>query len=208
MIGIFGGTFDPIHNGHVRIALDALEELGLAQVRLIPLGQAVHRDQPKASAQQRLQMVAAAIDVIPGLVCDDREIRRQGSSYMVDTLQSLCDEQPSESLCLLLGSDAFNGFLSWYQPERILQLANIAVLQRPGYQLPEDVALRTLVQQHECADVDSFGKQANGAILFHNVTQLDISSSNIRQRIASARNPAALLPEAVIRLIQQQNLYC
>ena len=207
MIGIFGGTFDPIHHGHLRIALDAQEYLGLKQVRLIPLGQAVHREQPHASAQDRLAMVDAAIASQPNLVSDAREIERNNPSFMVDTLESLSADLPDQTLCLLLGSDAFNGFMRWRKPEHILALAHILVMQRPGYALPDDANLRALVAEHRCDEVAALHQSPAGCIHFHSVTQLDISSSDIRKRIARGASPAYLLPRAVIEYIQQHALY-
>ena len=207
MIGIFGGTFDPVHHGHLRIALDALEFLGLEKVHLVPLAQAVHREQPHANAEQRLAMLQLAVAGQPALVADDREIRRGGDSFMVDTLQSLHNELPGRALCLLLGSDAFNGFMHWRSPQRILDLANILVMQRPGYTLPDDPRLDSLVDTHRQDDPQLFRDSASGGIHFHDVTQLDISSSDIRRRVANGRNPAYLLPRAVIAHIEEQRLY-
>jgi len=207
MIGIFGGTFDPVHHGHLRIALDALEFLGLEKVHLVPLGQAVHREQPHAKAEQRLEMLQCAVAGQPGLVADDREIRRGGESFMVDTLESLADEFPTQELCLLLGGDAFNGFMRWRSPQRILQLANILVMQRPGYTLPNDPPLRLLVDSRRQDSLRQFATSSNGSIHFQEVTQLDISSSNIRARIADGRNPAYLLPQPVIDYIDSHQLY-
>jgi len=207
MIGIFGGTFDPVHHGHLRIALDALEFLGLEKVHLVPLAHAVHREQPHAHAEQRLAMLQLAVAGQPALVADDREIRRGGDSFMVDTLQSLHTELPGQTLCLLLGSDAFNGFMHWRSPHRILDLANILVMQRPGYTLPDDPRLDSLVDKHRQDDLLTLRDRASGAIHFHDVTQLDISSSDIRRRVANGRNPAYLLPRAVIAYIEEQRLY-
>ncbi len=207
MIGIFGGTFDPIHHGHLRIALDAQDYLLLKQIRLIPLGQAVHREQPSADADHRLAMVEAAIAGQPNLVADAREIERNGQSFMVDTLESLHADLPDQTLCLLLGSDAFNGFMRWREPERILQLAHILVMQRPGYALPDDADLRALVERHRCDAPEAMLDTTAGCIHFHTVTQLDISSSDIRGRITRGADPAYLLPPTVIEYIQQHGLY-
>lgn len=207
MIGIFGGTFDPVHHGHLRIALDAQEALALEQVRLLPLHQAVHRDQPVASGPQRLQMLRLALQGHAGLLADDRELRRGGPSYMLDTLTSLQQEMPDKPLCLLLGGDAFNGFPGWQGPREILERANILVMQRPGYALPADTDLQDLVQRHRSRDIGEFKRCPGGQILFHPVTQLEIASSDIRRRIADGLDPSFLLPQAVIEYIEQEGLY-
>ena len=207
MIGILGGTFDPVHHGHLRIALDALEAVGLSQVRLIPLAQAVHRDQPAASAAQRLTMLQKAVAGHPRLLVDPREVERGGQSYMVDTLQSLREEHPDRRLCLLLGTDAYNGFADWHRPERILQLAHLVVLRRPGYQPPENPILSRLGAKSRTEDPRQLAQTPAGLILFHTVTQLDIASSDIRQRLAEGRDPSFLLPQPVLDYIRTEGLY-
>lgn len=204
-IGVFGGTFDPIHHGHLRIALDALETLRLQQVRFIPLAQAVHREQPVAPADLRLQMLQAALDGRQDLIADDRELRRKGPSYTIDTLRSLSEDFPGAALCLLLGDDAFNGFTSWRDPLGILGLANIAVLTRPNQASPSDPALAELLAEHA---VRELAADRSGQIVFCSVTQLDIASSDIRRRIASGRSADFLAPRAVLDLIARYGLYC
>ncbi|WP_456374449.1 nicotinate-nucleotide adenylyltransferase [Thiolapillus sp.] len=200
MIGIFGGTFDPVHLGHLRTALDVFEALVLEELRFIPLGQAVHRDQPLTSAQQRLALLRAAIEPQPGFVVDEREIRRQAPSYSVHTLEELRGELGMDaSLCLLLGRDAFNVFHTWHQPERILELAHLVVMDRPGHAPPQVPELRALMQNRVVENVSALRQQPAGRILFHAVTQLDISSSDIRQRLAQGRSIRWLVPEAVHR---------
>ena len=207
MLGIFGGTFDPIHNGHLRVAIDAYEKLGLDQVHLIPLSGAVHRDQPKASAEHRLAMIKKAIEHIPYLIADDREIRRGGASYMVDTLSSLKADHPNETLCLLLGTDAFNGFDRWRNPAQILQLANLVVLKRPGYSVPTDSPLAELINDHLCDDLGILKTSPAGKIYFLEVTQLDIASSEIRQKVAESHQTNFLLPSRTLEYIQKHQLY-
>jgi nicotinate-nucleotide adenylyltransferase len=204
-IGVFGGTFDPIHHGHLRIALDALETLRLQQVRFVPLAQAVHREQPDAPADLRLQMLQAALDGRQDLIADDRELQRKGPSYTIDTLRSLREDFPEARLCLLLGDDAFGGFAAWRNPRGILGLANIAVLRRPNQASPSDPALAELLAEHWVKDLAG---DRPGQIVFCSVTQLDIASSDIRQRIASGRSADFLAPPAVLELIAQYGLYC
>ena len=203
-IGILGGTFDPVHHGHLRIAVDALELLGLEHVRLVPLARAVHRDQPQAPAELRLAMLEAVTKDHAGLRVDDRELRRDGPSYTIDTLRSLGAELPGRTLCLLLGEDAFAGFPAWRAPAEILALANIAVLQRPGHDLPDDPALRSLLDRHGVAKLQS---ARTGQIQVCPVTQLEIASSDIRARVAAGRSIDFLVPAAVAALIARHRLY-
>lgn len=206
MIGIFGGTFDPVHNGHLRIALDAIAALDLARVHLIPLAHAVHREQPTLAAAQRLQLLQLAVAGHPELFADDREIRRTGPSYMVDTLESLRQELPDTPLCLMVGSDAFNGFSRWRQPERILELANLVVLQRPDIAPPSDPEALALLAGRQSSSLD-LAASAAGRIAFLEVTQLAISSSDIRARIKAGQSPAFLMPPAVCQKVVEQGWY-
>ncbi|WP_457665470.1 nicotinate-nucleotide adenylyltransferase [Thiolapillus sp.] len=205
MIGIFGGTFDPVHHGHLRTALDVYEALALDELRFIPLGQAVHRHQPQTPASQRLAMLQAAIEGQAGFRVDEREMSRPEPSYSVHTLQSLRAELGNETpLCLLLGRDAFLGFAAWHQPEKILQLAHLVVMDRPGHDLPGEGALSDLMQEHLTANPADLRTRPAGRILFQPVTRLDISSSDIRQRLADGRSIRWLVPEPVRVMIQAE----
>ncbi|MCU7914401.1 MAG: nicotinate-nucleotide adenylyltransferase [Candidatus Thiodiazotropha sp. (ex Gloverina cf. vestifex)] len=207
MIGILGGTFDPIHFGHLRTALDVMQAVGLDEVRFIPLHSAVHRDQPETAAELRLQMVEAAIAGQAGFAIDDRELRRQGDSYTVDTLTSLHRDFPEHSLCLILGVDAFNGFATWRQPEKILSLAHLIVMRRPGETVSSDAWIQTLLAPNQCNDAEKMKHEAAGRILIQEVTQLDISSTKIRSLIAAGHSPRYLLPEGVRQIISKNRLY-
>jgi len=203
MIGIFGGTFDPIHSGHLRTALDVYEALALDELRFIPLGQAVHRDQPKTPAAMRLAMVKAAIRGQAGFTVDERELNLPKPSYSVHTLQSLRGELGNEvPLCLLMGADAFLGFADWHQPEKILQLAHLVVMGRPGHGLPEAGDLHELMRGRVTREAGNLGGTPGGLILFQSVTRLDISSSDIRARLAQGRSVRWLVPDSVQRLLQ------
>lgn len=206
-IGIFGGTFDPIHLGHLRLALELYETLDLATVHLIPCLQPVHRRLPVASPEQRLAMVACAIANEPALIVDDREIRRQGPSYTVDTLLSLRDEYPNTPFCLLIGIDAFLSFPSWHRSDTILQLSHIIIAHRPQYQLPSTGIIADLMKtrlQHETSYIH---EHLAGGIFFRPITALEISASDIRKQIAMGRNPRYLLPDEVYNYIKQQGTY-
>lgn len=207
MIGILGGTFDPIHFGHLRTALDVMQAVGLDQVRFIPLHRAVHRDQPETPAELRLRLVRAAIEGQSGFVADDRELRREGDSYTVDTLTSLREEFPHQPLCLLLGMDAFNGFADWREPAEILRLAHLIVMHRPGLAGPSDARAKAILEAHRCEDSAALSLRNAGLIHLQTVTQLEISATRIRSLIAAGQSPRYLLPEAVLRLIGESRLY-
>lgn len=208
MIGIFGGTFDPIHDGHLRVALDVVEALDLDEVRFLPLQHAVHRAQPLASGEQRLAMLRAALSGEPRFSADDRELRRGGRSYTLDTLRSLREELGDEvSLCLLLGGDAFSEFLSWHEPELVADLAHLVVMERPGYSLPSDASLQMMVERRGTDLRTELRNAPGGKIWFQPVTQLDISATDIRNRIGHGHSPRYLLPDAVLSLIEDHGLY-
>ena len=207
MIGIFGGTFDPIHNGHLRTALDVFEALALDELRFIPLGRAVHRDQPRTPADRRLAMLRAAIEGQAGFTVDERELKRAEPSYSVRTLASLREELGDEvPLCLLMGRDAFLGFAGWRQPEKILRLAHLVVMDRPGHGLPEAGDLHELMQGRVTREVSDLKGTSGGHILFQPVTRLAISSSDIRARLARGRSVRWLVPESVRRLLRPGRL--
>lgn len=201
-IGIFGGTFDPVHHGHLRVALDALEQLDLTEVRLLPLAHPVHRDAPETPVELRIAMLEAAVAGRPQLVVDRTEVDRKGPSYTVDTLRALREASSAEPFCLLLGADAFNGFFEWREPETILGLANIAILARPDAPIAD--AVRTLLRQRR---VETLDPGRPGQIVICRVTQLAISASDIRARCAMRRSIDFLVPDRVLELIQQRGLY-
>ena len=208
MLGILGGTFDPIHHGHLRTALDVAEAVGLDEVRLIPLRHAVHRGQPETPAALRLAMVQAAIAGEPRFVADDREIRRDAPSYTLHTLQSLRAERGTvEPICVLVGGDAFAEFLTWHRPHDILGLAHLVVMQRPGEPVAEDPALRALVERRRAPDGAQLQTRPSGRILFQAVTQLAISATDIRARLRAGRSVRYLVPDAVADIIGREGLY-
>ena len=207
MIGIFGGTFDPVHFGHLRPSLEVQQALGLNEVRFIPAGQPPHRETPYASTPQRLSMLRTAIDDQPGFVVDERELRREGPSYMVDTLASLREEVGQTPLCLILGYDAFLGLPGWHQWNSLIELAHLVITHRPGWNHDElDDALQSLVKQCETG-VERLSEQAAGGLLFVPVTQLDISATIIREQIRAGQDIRYLLPDTVYRIIREQKLY-
>lgn len=202
-IGVYGGTFDPIHYGHLRPALDAMHQLGLSQVRFVPCYQPVHRDQPSTSSALRCQMVQAAIDPQGGFELERCEIERQGPSFMVDTLRYLKTTFVNHDLVLLMGSDAFSQFLNWRDYGIILELANIAVMHRPGEKLPEQGAIANLLAQRLTGTLNATA----GQIVEVEVTQLDVSSTRLRQLVRQGEPIEFLTPRGVIDIIKQHKLY-
>ncbi len=196
LIGILGGTFDPIHYGHLRPALDIMQQVGLSEVRFIPNRLPPHRDAPLLSDQQRAELVRLAIKDTPGFVLDERELQRSGPSYMVDTLQSLKDDYPNHTLCLIMGMDAFNGLPQWHRWQSILKLCHIIVSTRPGVELA-DFARQLPLSAQISDDQQSLLQRPAGQILLQSVTQLDISASQIRRYLSIGRSTQYLLPQIV-----------
>jgi len=206
-IGLFGGTFDPIHCGHLRTAFELLNHLQLAEVRFTPCGQPPHGKTPTASAELRLEMVQAAIAGQPGFVVDERELNRSGPSYTVETLESLRGESASQSLGLIVGMDAFVDIGLWHRSEEILHLAHIIVARRPGTQRPGSGPAGALLAANEVTDCAALATVPAGKILVHTVTQLEISSSAIRDAAGEGSSPRYLVPESVAALIETSNCY-
>lgn len=206
-IGIFGGTFDPIHYGHLRTAFELWQGLKLSEVRFLPAGSPPHRQVTHASAELRVAMVEAAIAGQPGFVLDDREVRRRGVSYSFDTLTELRAEFPQRPLCLLLGMDAFLGLPDWHRWPELLDLAHIVVAHRPGWKAPTMGPLGELMVDHGTGSIRDLHEKLAGRIYIRAVTQLEISSTDLRQVITSGQDPRYLVPEEVRRIILETGCY-
>lgn len=211
-IGILGGTFDPIHYGHLRLAEEMLELADLDHIRFIPVGNPPHRESPQVSALHRSAMVQLAIADQPAFVLDDREVKRAAKCFTVDTLRELRAESgESQPLCLLMGGDAFLQLHTWHEWEQILELAHIVVGYRPGFTLEKRIhsatpALRRHYQQRLC-DVKFLSQHAFGGIAELAIPKLEISATLIRSRVAEKRTIRYLLPATVANYIYQHNLY-
>ncbi|MEQ6343014.1 MAG: nicotinate-nucleotide adenylyltransferase [Gammaproteobacteria bacterium] len=207
MIGIFGGTFDPIHIGHLRPVLEVLQDLALDEVRLIPCHVPPHRPAPVASTMQRLAMLEAAIQGESGLRVDDRELRRTGPSYTVDTLTSLRAELGSAPLCLLLGMDAFTGLNTWHRWRELIQLAHLIVMRRPGSLPPAQGEVAALLAERCTDNTALLHSCPAGHILLKEVTQLDISATRIRTLAKEGKSARYLLPDGVWDMIKKERIY-
>lgn len=206
-IGIFGGTFDPIHFGHLRTAFELLQALRLNEMRFMPAGNPPHRAVTVADAEQRLAMVTAATQGQPGFVVDDREIRREGLSYSVDTMRTLRADFPESALCLIVGMDAFLGLPKWHLWRELLELAHLVVAHRPGWRAPSMGPLGELLVDRGTGRIGDLHESRAGCIYIHAVTQLEISSTELRKLIAAGRDPRYLMPDAVREIIEQSGCY-
>lgn len=216
-VGIFGGTFDPVHFGHLRLAEEAADRLGLDGVRWIPAGQPSHRATenklPPVAAAHRLEMVRLAVAGNPRFELDAAEADTVQPSYTVPTLERLRSASEfgaGRPLVLLLGADAFGGLTSWHRWGEILSLAHIAVAHRPGFPLDAaslSPALAELFRQRYCDSPDELARSPAGRIAGFAMTPLAISATGIRAQLAENLSPRYLLPDAVIAYIRQHALY-
>lgn len=198
-IGILGGTFDPIHVGHLLLAEMAREALRLDEVRFIPAATAPHKlDKQSAEGKQRLELIRLAIGGNRYFTADDRELRRSGVSYTVDTLTELCAELPKAELVFLMGGDSLAELHTWREPARICELAFVAVLARGGLPTPDLQQLKVYLPTEQHAELASH---------LVPMPQMEISSSDIRARIAQGRSVRYQLHPAVAAAIEAQGLY-
>ena len=207
MIGVFGGTFDPVHFGHLRPALEVLQGLQLQEIRWIPCHQPPHREMPVVDSSLRVEMLEAAIQGIDRMHVDTREIEREGPSYMVDTLESLRKEVGDTPLCLLMGMDVFCGLDRWHRWQEIMELSHLIVMRRPDSHEPETGELAEILSDHRCEDVEQIRSEKAGRILFFPVTQMDISASQIRETLREGKSLCYLMPDKVIEVIEREGLY-
>jgi nicotinate-nucleotide adenylyltransferase len=206
-IGVLGGMFDPVHLGHLQLARVALEELALDVLRMVPCHLPNHRAPAAASAQARLTMLSLATQNVPRIVVDDRECRRQQTSYTVDTLLALHAEFPAATLVLVLGDDAFAGLERWHRWQQILELAHLLVVSRPGAAQALSPTLSDLVRRCQVDTVAQLFERPCGALLRSRKMQMDISSTAVREALQARRATSALLPACVQDYIDVHGLY-
>ncbi|WP_444923280.1 nicotinate-nucleotide adenylyltransferase [Microbulbifer sp. DLAB2-AF] len=212
-IALFGGTFDPVHFGHLRMALELRQALGFDEMRLLPSHQPRHRQSPGVSSRQRSEMLALALAGCDELQLDERELQRGGDTYTVDTLEALREELgPQVSISFCMGTDSLLTLHRWHRWQRLLELAHLVVVTRPGWHLPEASAatgnaeLAKLLQQHR-GTVADLHKYASGRLVLRAQTLLPISATQIRQLLGSGQSPRFLLPATVLQYIEDHQLY-
>lgn len=211
LVGILGGTFNPIHFGHLRMAQELAEALQLGEVRFIPSATPPHKAAPKVSAAHRAEMVKIAIQDNPLFKFDGRELQREGASYTIDTLIELREELGVKTaICLFMGSDAFVKLDTWHRWQELLNFCHIVLVQRPNLspehpKLPE--ALEILLTDHYTENSIDLATKGAGFIHMQKITSLDISSTKIRELITNGQTPHYLLPESIIAYIKKNQLY-
>lgn len=205
---MFGGTFDPVHIGHLRTCVELRDYLNVQQMHIVPCARPPHRVQPTVSAEHRLAMLRLAIDAEPGLLADDRELRRQGLSYTVETLQGLRSEIGQDApLYLCVGMDSLVNLDSWHRWRDIVELAHLVVVARPGWHLPTSGSVADWVQGKLVSDATSLGATPCGRILIRAMTLLPVSSSMLRTSLIQRRSVRYLVPDQVLNYIHQHQLY-
>ena len=206
-IGLLGGTFDPIHFGHLRAAEDVYKELRLAKLFFLPAGKPVLRSQPSASPLHRLAMVKLAIKEHPEFAIKDREIHSKEVSYTVNTLQFLRDELGNTPLCFVLGADAFENIEQWHEWKKLFLLAHMIVLQRPGFPLLNIQNIPAWAKERWCDDVDALHRVNSGLITPCSIRENDVSATVIRSNIQQGKSIEDLVPQSVAGYIAKHRLY-
>lgn len=206
-IAVFGGSFDPIHYGHLRTGIEVYEYFQVNHVRFIPCHTPVHKAAVMANASQRMAMLKLAIREQRGFVVDDTELSRKKTVYTIETLENLHGQFPDHTFLLVIGRDSFNDFLNWHQWKNILQLCHIVVVSRPSYSISADLALTDLVAERRITSPDEFLDKPSGSIYFHDIPGLAISSTRIRQLVSDDWSIRYLTPDPVVEYILSHRLY-
>ena len=208
VLGIFGGAFDPVHLGHIKLALALQERFDFEQIRFIPCRQPPHKKATFAGMEHRRHMLTLVTDSTPAFIVDDRELKRPGPSYTIDTLRELREQiGATQVLVLILGIDAFLDFCSWHEYGEILSICHIMLLRRPGYHLEGQGCEQSLYEKHGTDQIAQVRQCANGFIFLTDEEQVETSSSVIRRCISEGRQPRYLLPGNVWKYIREHDLY-
>jgi nicotinate-nucleotide adenylyltransferase len=206
-IGVFGGTFDPVHRGHIHASRKIVAELELEQLNLVPAYQPVHRDSPAASSAQRLEMLNLAIQNEAGLAVDAREINREGPSYSLLTLLEYRELYPDACLYFILGSDAVSQFDSWYRWQEFLDVVNLVILPRPGFELVLPGMVEKIFRSKWQEDITQFKHSQAGQVYLSKEAMLTQSATDIRKILANTRSAHEMLSKSVHEYILEHKLY-
>ena len=205
---MLGGTFDPVHNGHLRMAVELHERLEGARIRLMPCHRPPHRDQPGAGSDLRLAMLHDAVSEEPGLVVDSRELEQDRVSYTAETLQQLRAELGAGTpLAMVVGTDAFNAFDQWRDWMQLPDLAHIIVVNRPGFPLAPSGPVAAMLDERRVHEPSELQASASGRVLCMELPLLEVAATEVRHRVAQGRSIRYLVPDPVWRTIRERALY-
>jgi len=207
VIVLFGGTFDPVHFGHLRAAWEVKERLMASDFRFLPAGHPPHRSNFVTPAFHRLEMLKLAISGVPGVAIDQRELKREGPSYMVDTLQEIRHDSPDQPVVLVIGQDSANSLDRWHQWQQLFALASLLIMTRPGKKTRYASALAEQMSARRVAGPELLQSRPSGLVAKMTVTALPIASSGIRELIRNGKSPRYLLPVKVLDYLQAHHLY-
>jgi len=207
MIGIFGGTFDPVHLGHLLLAKAAAKHLSLQRVIFVPLGLPPHRDLPRVSPQSRVNMLQAALADYPDFEISTVEFDKASPSWTVQTLAHFCSEMPDETFCLLMGSDAFRSINQWYHWQSLLDYCHLVVVSRAGDESELDSEVAGYLAQNRLSSLQEITDDSGGGIYWLEAEIPDISSTLVRHRVDADEPLTGLLPPAVESLIKEHGHY-
>lgn len=206
-MGILGGSFDPVHYGHLRVALEVSQKLNISTIKFIPCKQQVLKSHAPMEQTHRLNMLKLAVEGVSSFEVDERELKREGPSYMVETLQSLQQDYPEQTLCLILGADAAKLFEQWYHWRSIFALAHLIIVTRPHYDTTAISWLQAMLPERQVQHPSELKQAKAGKILLFSTSLLAISAEEIRRQLAERYSPKFLLPETVLSYIHQHHLY-
>jgi nicotinate-nucleotide adenylyltransferase len=207
MIGLFGGTFDPVHFGHLRPGWEVREQLSIDDFRWLPAGQPAHRAGAVTAAHHRLAMLRLAVEGLDAFRIDERELQRPGPSYMVDSLREIRAESGERPVLLIIGQDSAASLDTWHRWRTLFDLAHIVIMQRPGQPDAESGAVRQALAERSAREASALRAVAAGLVYRVRVSQLAVSSSAIRKLVRAGRSPRFLLPDAVLEYVERQGLY-
>lgn len=207
-IGLLGGSFDPIHFGHIKPSLQLAEKFQLQSIKLIPCKISPFKDNTFASAQHRWNMISVISGSSELFEADARELERESASYTYETLREIAGEVSSQTtLYWIMGEDALLGFPKWHQAEKIMQLCHVLVMRRPGYDASDDTGASEWLKPYMCDNEKQLNEKQSGYIYMTNVELFDISSTQIRQTVQAGEQPRFMLPGGVWNYIKRNNLY-
>ena len=206
-IGIFGGTFDPIHIGHLRVAQEFASAFGLDQVLMMVAAIPPHRERPAASPEDRLRMVQLAVGNCPGLTASDLELHREGPSFTLETVREVSKAAENSLVWMALGGDAYSLISSWYRPEDVLAQVHLVVLTRPGYPVDLMTPLPKKLSERYTSTEGVYLHDSGGSLRTLQVSPVDVSSSMIRKAVSEGHSIRDLVTDEVLQYIQQKGLY-